>query len=534
MKPRLLCLLLWGCAPVEINQKPGATPGNDDDTGLGAGPDSGDSGAGDPAFEDRMDIDRLLGHLDALQAIADGQGGTRLAGGEGYRLSADYVQQQLEGAGFVVEVQPFSWSGWRENGRPAVETTEGSHWDWGDDILTLTGSAAGDVTGPLALIDPTLPPGPDNSSTSGCEAGDFSEMPAGAIALIQRGGCTFATKVALAEAAGAGAVLIFNEGQTGRQGVVEGTLDSASYPGIPAVGASFALGETLAAALALGPVEARIFVDAETSTTEAVNLWADLPGDSDQLVVVGGHLDSVAAGAGINDNGSGVALVLELALQIKDQGIAPSNSLRFAFWGAEEAGLIGSFHYVATLEEAELNRHLANLNFDMVASPNGGRFVYDGDGSADLGGSPAPVGSDLIEDLLTGWLDAGDLSWKNTAFDGRSDYGPFIWAGIPAGGLFSGAEGRLTGAEATAWGGEAGQPYDACYHAPCDSSDNIDPVIFLELARAAAHATWALAAIDSLGTPGPTPLAPGLRPLAGLHADLPPDAERACHPATTR
>ena len=274
------------------------------------------------------------------------------------------------------------------------------------------------------------------------------------MALIQRGSCTFAQKASNAEAAGAVGVIIFNEGQSGRRDVVEGVLDDANLPSIPVLAASFDAGEALAAAVDAGAVSARVVVNTELAERPVDNLWVDLPGDSDQIIVVGGHLDSVQAGPGINDNGSGTALVLELALQAAAQDLPREHTLRFAFWGAEEAGLIGSFVYVDGLTDAEVSEHLANLNFDMVASPNGGRFIYDGDGSEGLDGYPAPAGSDLIEGLFTGFFDTRDLAWRGTAFDGRSDYGPFIYAGIPAGGLFTGAEGIHTSGEADSWGGD--------------------------------------------------------------------------------
>ena len=147
----------------------------------------------------------------------------------------------------------------------------------------------------------------------------------------------------------------------------------------------------------------------------------------------------------------------------------------------------------------DLDRHVANLNFDMVASPNGGRFVYDGDNSDTQGGYPAPAGSELIEDLFTEFFDTQDLAHAATAFDGRSDYGPFIYYGIPAGGLFSGAEMPMSAQQAETFGAESGEAMDACYHRACDDTLNIDTVLYLDLARAAAHATAEMAEIEALG-----------------------------------
>ncbi len=511
----LILLSLLGCAPVEPGLAPGGADGAEGTDGSDGsdGSDGGAAGYQEGDLVDAMDLDRLMGHLDALQAVADSHRGNRVAGSEGYDQSVAYIVEQLEAGGFAVTLQEFPWTLWDVVGPPTLETSTDDVWRDGADFATLGYSPPGDASGLLVAVDPTLPPGPENSSTSGCEASDFDGFPAGAVALIQRGSCTFSAKVDHAEAAGAVAVIVYNEGQSDRRGVVEGVLDTASLPGIPVVGASFAAGEALVEAADAGGVTARVVVDTLLEERSVANILADLPGESDQLVVVGAHLDSVQAGPGINDNGTGTALVLELALQARAAGFTPASTLRFAWWGAEEAGLVGSFEYVDRLEPDDLTRHLANLNFDMVGSPNGGRFVYDGDGSAGMGGYPAPAGSALIESFFTDFLDASGQIWAPTAFDGRSDYGPFIYYGIPAGGLFSGAETAMSAGEASDWGGSAGVPYDACYHRDCDAIDNIDEELFLDMSRAAAHATEATASLTDLSGAMPAPPAADATPL---------------------
>ncbi len=169
--------------------------------------------------------------------------------------------------------------------------------------------------------------------------------------------------------------------------------------------------------------------------------------------------------------------------------------MRFAFWGAEENNLLGSQYYVDSLRPNQLARHYANLNFDMVGSPNYVRFVYDGDGSIDPG-DPAlagPPGSAQIENLFNGYFASQGLATEPTAFDGRSDYGPFIAAGIPAGGLFTGAEGIKTPEEAATYGGTAGVAYDRCYHQACDTISNLNTKALNEMGDAAAHAVLTLA-----------------------------------------
>ena len=191
-------------------------------------------------------------------------------------------------------------------------------------------------------------------------------------------------------------------------------------------------------------------------------------GNDDNVVMAGAHLDSVQDGAGINDNGSGSAALLETAIQMAK--VKPTNTVRFAWWGAEESGLLGSEHYVEKLTEEEADDIALYLNFDMVASPNYMFGIYDGDNS---GGTAAPgfipPGSAEIEDVFERfYAERGEPS-QDSEFSGRSDYGPFIAVGIPAGGLFTGAEVPKTAAEAALYGGVAGAAYDPCYHAFCDN-----------------------------------------------------------------
>jgi aminopeptidase Y len=209
--------------------------------------------------------------------------------------------------------------------------------------------------------------------------------------------------------------------------------------------------------------------------------------------VVGAHLDSVPEGPGVNDNGSGSAAVLEVARQLAAS--KPKATVRFAWWGAEELGLLGSQAYVAALPPAELGRIYAYLNFDMIGSPNGVNFLYDGDDSDAVGAGPGPTGSAQIEDVLEKFFADRGQATEGTDFDGRSDYGPFIAAGVPAGGTFTGAEGIKTPEQAAKYGGTAGQPYDPCYHQACDTTDNVDGKA-LELHSDAVAATTAALAFD--------------------------------------
>jgi Zn-dependent M28 family amino/carboxypeptidase len=414
----------------------------------------------------------IMEHLKEFQAIADANEGTRVAGSPGYDESVEYVFDQLDEAGYDVRTQEFTFDAFVEN-EPSVfrRVSPDPESYTEDDFLTLDYSGSGDATAPLEAVGPIVIPSP-GGSVSGCSAADFAGFTEGSIALIQRGTCPFRQKALNAQDAGAVGVVIFNEGNEDptddRLGPISGTLDPPRL-GIPVIGTSFAVGEELYGLLQQNQeVVVRLKVDASVVTTPGTNVIADTrAGREDRTVVVGAHLDSVEEGPGINDNGSGSATILEVAEEMSELGIRPRNQVRFAFWGAEESGLIGSEHYVSTLSKRERKDIAVNLNFDMLGSPNYARFVYDGDGSdtPDAG----PTGSGVVEDVFNDYFASQDLETEPTAFDGRSDYGPFIDAGIPAGGLFTGAEDIKTQQEKDIYGGVAGLAHDPCYHAACDT-----------------------------------------------------------------
>jgi Zn-dependent M28 family amino/carboxypeptidase len=452
---------------------------------------SADPGTDTTALRDAVTADGVLAHEQAFQEIADANGGTRAAGTPGYEASGVYVEDLLEQAGYLVSRQEFSYEQFLLNSSAFEQTAPTPTTYVADtDYAPMSYSGSGDVTAPVQAVDINL--AGDRASTSGCEAEDFAGFTAGNIALLQRGTCPFRVKVDNAAAAGAAAAIVFNQGNEDpgddRFGLLFGTLDPPEAA-IPAIGTPFELGASLASTAGL---EVRVAVDATLETTTSFNVLADTPtGRADRTVVVGAHLDSVAEGPGINDNGSGSAAILETALQIAELDVQPRNRVRFAFWGGEEDGLIGSDHYVAQLSSQEIRHHAVNLNFDMVGSPNFARFVYDGDG--DAFGTAGPNGSDRVEDVFNDYFASQGLATAPTEFDGRSDYFAFINNGIPAGGLFTGAEGIKTAEEAALFGGTAGAPYDPCYHQACDTMANLSTTALDEMSDAVAHATLTFA-----------------------------------------
>ncbi len=224
-----------------------------------------------------------------------------------------------------------------------------------------------------------------------------------------------------------------------------------------------------------------------TGGATGYNLVADWPGgDENATVMFGGHADSVSAGPGINDNGSGSAGLLEVALTVAEQNLQPTKHLRFAWWGAEELGLVGSTHYVENLPDADLAKITGYVNFDMIGSPNAGYFVY-------ASGSQPP-GSDQIEKVLADYFVSIGVQTEPVEVGGRSDHAAFARAGIPTGGTFTGAEETKSADQAAKWGGTAGEAFDPCYHRACDTLDNIDATALDRNTDAIATAVWTLSA----------------------------------------
>lgn len=431
-------------------------------------------------FRKAVTLAGIREHQAAFQAIANANGGNRLAGTQGYDDSAAYVMAKMQTAGYNVSTFEFTFQLVSER-TPSelvqIAPTSTTYVN-GVDFATMSYSGSGDVTAQVST-----------PANLGCNAIDFAGFPAGRIALISRGVCTFRTKATNAAAAGAPAVLVYNN----RAELLNGTLGEPRFTH-PVVGLTQALGQQLVA-LVPGGLTMRVKTDtiAEMRTTR--NVIAETSGgDPNRVIVIGAHLDSVSRGPGINDNGSGSAAILEVAETFASQQRDTRNKLRFMWFSAEELGLIGSTRYVNSLTQAELDRIELNLNFDMIGSPNYVRFVYDGNNSAfpvGTGSAAGPAGSGAIEELFHSYFASQGLASAETPFSGRSDYGPFIAKGIPAGGLFTGAEGIKTPEQATIYGGTSGIAYDPCYHLACDTFATTNTAYALkgldEMSDAVAH-----------------------------------------------
>jgi Zn-dependent M28 family amino/carboxypeptidase len=451
---------------------------------------------------------RMNRHTQALQLIADENGGNRASGFQGYGGSLQYVLTRLRDAGYNPTTQVFDFVTFEETADPLFAEVSPTPKTYTPNVefITMNYSASGD-TGEATITPVDLNLSADRAqrvSTSGCEAADFASFPAGNIALMQRGTCPFAQKVTNAQAAGAVGAVIFNSGTTaGNDGVIAGTLGETAQDGqptppdvtIPAVGISYAEGDRLAGEA--DPTVGQIVVQAKSDRRKSTNILADTrSGDPDNVIIVGSHLDSVTEGPGINDNGSGSSFNLELALQMAKNKIRTENRIRFAWWGAEESGLVGANRYVAAITDEAFAQIAANLNFDMLASPNHGKFVYDGNFSDTPPPATAPnvnPGAAYIESVFLKYFESQGIPVEPTAFDGRSDYKPFQDNGIAAGGLFSGAEVAKSAPQAAKWGGTAGVAFDPNYHQAGDTIANLDLRGWEQLADGGADALARLA-----------------------------------------
>ncbi|OBA59214.1 amidohydrolase [Mycobacterium sp. 1100029.7] len=408
----------------------------------------------------KVTADAMMAHLTKLQQIADANNGTRAVGTPGYEASVDYVANTLRNSGFDVQTPEFSARVFHAD-KPVV--TVGGNAVEARPLEYSIGTAPEGVTGPLLALSA--------GNGQGCAASDF-DNPAvkGAVVLVDRGTCPFAQKENAAAQHGAIAMIVADNVDEEQMG---GTLGVNTEVKIPVVAVSKSVGMALRAR----PGPTSIKLNASSQNFKARNIIAQTKtGSPTDVVMAGAHLDSVPEGPGINDNGSGVAAVLEAAVQL---GNSPRvhNAVRFGFWGAEELGLIGSRNYVESLNLDDLKNIALYLNFDMLASPNPGYFTYDGDQSLpnETRGQPVvPEGSAGIERTLVAYLKSAGKTAQDTSFDGRSDYDGFTLAGIPSGGLFSGAENKMSGEQAKLWGGTADQPFDPNYHSKTDTLDHID------------------------------------------------------------
>ena len=424
-------------------------------------PDPGD------VLAKRISPAAMSAHLQRLQEIAGAHGGNRADGTPGFDASVDYVAQALRGQGFDVQTAEFSRLDTTAAGRPTLTVAGVNHPV--DQASLLVQTPRGGVTS--SVIRPDKP--------AGCLAADYPAAVAkGAIAVVDDTWCSIVDKQNAAVARGAAALVVISPSDRG--GAPEGLFPPRYYDQLTVPVAVAGRDVDTALRRATGP--ARLVLDTVAVKVTSRNVLAQTTTGSDHdVVMVGAQLDSAAGGPGINDAGSGVAAVLETALQL---GPSPSvtNKVRFAFWGAGEERHGGAVDYVFGLGRDELNDIALYLDFDMLGSPNAGFFTYDGDQSASPNRNPntqiapedVPVGSAGIERTLAGYLNLAGKRPADMPLSADTDYSPFLMAGVPIGGITTGASQHKTATQARLWGGKAGAAFDPNYRSARDTLDAIN------------------------------------------------------------
>jgi hypothetical protein len=458
----------------------------------------------------------LWAHMQAFQRIANTNPGadghpSRNSGEPGYKASVDYVAKVMSDAGYDVTMQTYQFTYSAFVGTPAFsEVSPTPHtyklvdeWNPGQSNGTATNAALQPAKG--IIIPPTSTP----SSTSGCTTADFSGFVAGRIALVQRGGCNFGVKVLNAQAVGASGVIIFNEGNPGRTGVINGSLVDAAgnpiVPTIPVAFTSFDIGNSLNSQFQNGlqPAMSLAIQVIIRPNADDYNLIAESKGgDENHVVVVDAHLDAIF-GAGMLDNASGSATILDIAQMMRN--VDPRNKLRFIWFGGEELGLLGSSAYVDSLSSNDLSHIGYDLDADVTATPNYLVGVLDPTGPDLFDRSTTTAStfpnrvykpSTIARDQAVSYLDSVGLNHEFLSPTGTDAYN-FNLVGIPASGVLTGQDCCKSQQEVNLFGGHLGNfegnvpSFDGgCVDNPfrwCDNLSNNDPTVLTFMSKAFAN-----------------------------------------------
>ena len=461
----------------------------------------------------------LWDHMKAFQEIADQNPGpdghaSRNSGEPGYKASADYVASKMEQAGYDVTLQKYKFLYYAFTGIPSfseVSPTPRTYMlnvDWGPGQSTGTADALIQPAGGIVI-----PPTATSSSTSGCTAADFNSSMQDRIALIQRGGCNFGVKVQNAQAAGAKGVIIFNEGNPGRTDLLVGSLVDAAgnpiVPTIPVAFINFADGVNLLDQFQHGtPPEMNISIEAIVDPNrDDWNVIAESKGgDKNHVVVVDAHLDAIY-GAGMLDNASGSATILDVAQKMKN--VEPRNKLRFIWFGGEELGLLGSAYYVNNLSSSELSHIGYDLDADVTATPNYTIGVLDPAGPDLFSGVSTNTfpnrvykASTVARDQAIAYFDSIGKNHELFSPQGTDAFS-FNAIGIPASGLLTGQDCCKNQDEVDLFGGFLGNfegnipSFDGgCVDNAflwCDNLSNNDPDVLTFMSKAFATMTVQMA-----------------------------------------
>jgi Zn-dependent M28 family amino/carboxypeptidase len=455
----------------------------------------------------------LWHHMQAFQRIADDNPGpdgmpSRNSGEPGYKASVHYVARSMKAAGYDVTIQTYKFFYFAYTGLPEFSEVSPTAHTYALSAEWNPGQSTGSTTAPVQPAGGiVIPPTPTSTSSSGCSPADFTGFTPGRIALIQRGACNFGVKVQNAQAAGASGVIIFNEGNPGRTDVVNGSLTDAAgdriVPTIPVAFTSFGIGDTLYQQATQGGTAPVMTLDIKAVVNPNAldyNVIADSKGGANNhVVVVDAHLDAIY-GAGMLDNASGSAAILDIAQQMKN--VTPRNKLRFIWFGGEELGLLGSSYYIDALSPTDLRHIKYDLDADVLATPNYVVGVLD-PAAPDFFGrtvtsrfpkrvyQPSKVARNQAVDYFN------SIGKRHEFFSPTgTDAFNFNAAGIPASGLLTGQDCCKTQHEVDLFGGYTGN-YEGnvpgtdggCVDRPflwCDNLSNNDPAVLTFMSKAFA------------------------------------------------
>lgn len=441
-------------------------------------------------FRKSVTVVGIREHLAAFAGFASLNGGDRALGTPGYDASVQYVYNRVVAAGYSAQIQEFEFE-FRGNVAPPILNQlapVATTYRVGLDFTTMEASGSGDVTAAVYAVDFLAPGGPSGLSTSGCEAADFAGFPAGSIALLQRGTCTFRDKAQNAANAGAAGVIIENAGVTASSPIL-GTLGLPVPVSIPAVGTTAAVGEALRQGVLDGPTQttARLDVNYVVENRTGRNVIGESrTGDPSRVVVVGAGLEGADISPGIN-LASGAATTLEIAEAMSQQGRTTTPRLRYIWFGGAGGRRVGADYYLGALSPEERGRLKAMLGIGPLGSVNFGRFVYDGDFSTFPSSTTPAHGSDAIEMLFADYFAGVGQAQEPTSVGLASDLSVFLQAGVPSGGVVSNPGGDKSAAQAALYGGTAGASFDPCFGVPCDLLTNLSTTALDQMSDAVAH-----------------------------------------------
>jgi peptidase M28-like protein/PA domain-containing protein len=460
--------------------------------------------------------DALWAHLTALQNISDSNPdptfdlfpgapyGSRDSGTAGDVASVSYLRSKLIAAGYTVTIQSYPVVYSADRIVPVFAEVSPTVHDYipGPDFSSAVFSGSGDVTAEIQAIPGIIDAAPPTAqSSSGCSASDFAGFVPGRIALMERGVCANRDKVLNAIAAGAVGTITMNYEDAGSSN----TLSSANGITVPVYSyIPYHVGIDLYHQAQQGAVVVRMKTDVLSESRITYNVIADSKGgDPKSVVVVDAHYDSIY-GAGILDNASGSATILEIALKM--QNVSPRNQVRFIWFGGEELGLLGSSYYIDTLPQSELNRIAYVMDADVTASPNyiiGVNFPSPNDPFPKAAYKPSALGFGQIVDYFS----SVGLNYVQTDSEGTDSY-VFNLAGIPGSGILTGQNCCKWEGAVALFGGYTGNyegnipGFDGgCVDRPymfCDNLANNDPTVLEFMSRGLANSVIQLAFVEKL------------------------------------